>query len=416
MRIKKPNRSFPIFPHPGGQWTKKVNGRSYYFGSWKNDPKGEAALEDWLARKDGILAGLDRLRVANAPEAITLGQLMKLFIENRRNAMLAGELAVPTYGDYVREIQTFVAAVGSDGQVSALTPAHFQEYANRMVRRKLGRHSRRRVTAYVKAMLNWGAKNGFFPKPTYGTGFVAPDTSPDAMRQAKVRAGEKDYSRRIVTGEELTKLLDAANPLFKGIILMAINCGLGPADLGRLRWRHIDPLSGELNMPRGKTGTERRGYIWKCTRKALRRVRKLKHNRVAIEQDGQEALIFVSRTGLPMYRERELVKDGVSVGTEICNSISGTFGRLARGLGMEGVTQYRLRHTFKTLGKRARDRDALNLCMGHRERSTGAIYDHEEIEFRRIKRVSMAVQRSLWPKPKPAATETTEMPNLRIAG
>lgn len=416
MRIKKPSRSFPIFPHPGGQWAKKVKGRFYYFGSWKKDPKGEAALEDWLARKDGILAGLDRLRVANAPEAMTLGQLLKLFIENRRNSMLADELSMRTYGDYVREIQAFVTAVGSEGQVSALTPAHFQEYSNRLIHRKLGRHSRRRVTAYVKAMLNWGAKNGFFPTPTYGTGFVAPDTSPDAMRQARARAGEADHSRRIVTGDELTKLIDASRPQFKGIILMAINCGLGPADIGRLRWRHIDMDTGELNMPRGKTGTERMGYLWKRTRKALRSVARLKHNRLAIEREGSEALIFISRRGLPMYRESEVVEDGVSVGTKVSNPISGTFGRLVRDLGMQGVTFYRLRHTFKTLGKRAKDRDALNLCMGHRERTTGAIYDHEEIDFRRIKRVSMAVMRSLWPKPKHAEAGTSGTPHLRIAG
>lgn len=416
MRPKKPTRSFPLFPHSHGQWCKKVKRRCYYFGSWRNDPEGERALAEWLARKDGILTGLDRLRVTTPSDAMTLGELCKLFLENRRTAMTSGDLSPTTYGDYLRELQLFVGAVGTDAQVAALTPAHFQVYGNRLIERGLGRHARRRTIAYVKAMLNWGTGNGYYPAPTYGNEFTAPDTSPDAMRQAKARAGIKDFSRRIVTGHELDKLIDSATPLFKAIILLSVNCGLGPADLGRLRWRHINLESGALDMPRGKTGTERQGYLWKRTRTALARVATLKHNRQAIEQRGDEGLVFVSRKGLPMYRESEVLNDGKSAGVEICNSISGTFSRIARRLELEGVTQYRLRHTFKTLGKKAKDRDALNLMMGHRERTTGEIYDHEDIQFSRIKRVSKAVLRSLWPRPKPAATTRSGTSHMRIAG
>ena len=80
--------------------------------------------------------------------------------------------------------------------------------------------------------------------------------------------------------------------------------------------------------------------------------------------------------------------------------ISTYFNKMTRKQKYEGLTFYRLRHSFKSYGKRAKDRDALNLCMGHRERTTGEIYDHEEISFKRIKRVAMIVYRQLWPKPK----------------
>jgi hypothetical protein len=98
-----------------------------------------------------------------------------------------------------------------------------------------------------------------------------------------------------------------------------------------------------------------------------------------------------------MYREREVVKDGVSVGVRVNNAISITVSRYASELELEGVTHYRLRHTFKTIGKKAKDRDALNLMMGHREGTTGEVYDHEDIEFARIKRVALVVRRHLWP-------------------
>jgi integrase len=291
---RKPHPDFPLTPHPNGQWVKKVKGDLYYFGRWKDDAKGERAIADWLARKDSILAGLDKLRVASVASEMTLGRVMGLYLENRRTAMLAGELSATTYGDYLRELQLFVTAAGSEAKVAALKPEHFARYAKNLVTdRKLGRHARKRVIAYIKAMLNWGAGNGYYPHPTYGNDFAAPDTRPDAMRQAKAREGKKDHSKRLVTGAEISKLLDRASPQFKAIILLGVNCGLGPADLGRLCWRHMNLDSGAIDMPRGKTGTERRGYLWKRTRRALARVAKLKHNRIALEREGEDALVFL---------------------------------------------------------------------------------------------------------------------------
>jgi len=42
-------------------------------------------------------------------------------------------------------------------------------------------------------------------------------------------------------------------------------------------------------------------------------------------------------------------------------------------MGLKGVTFYRLRHSFKTLGKNARDRESLDLMMGHRDAFVGRI-------------------------------------------
>ena len=415
---RKPHRDFPLFAHQNGQWAKKFFLRRKhtlkYFGRWADDPKGERALKDYLARKDAILAGLDNLSVVTRNAEMTVGEVMGQFLESRRLGMLAGDLSPRTYGDYLQECQAFANAVGTGAVVAALKPEHFAAYNKQLVeKRQLGRHARKRTIAYVKAMLNWGAGNGLYPAPTYGNDFVAPDTSPDAMRQAKAREGKKDYSKRIVTGEELDKLVEVARPQFKAIVLLGVNCGLGPADVGRLRWRHINMDTGELNMPRGKTGTERRGYLWKRTRECLRRVQTLKHNRIALEREGQESLVFVSRNGgRPMYREQEIIEDGVSVGVKVDQAISITFRKLVQKAELVGVTYYRLRHSFKTLGKKAKDRDALNLMMGHRDRTTGEVYDHEEIEFPRIKRVAVVVYRKLWPKQQ---REAGTQPRMRIA-
>jgi integrase len=414
---KKPFAGFPLFAHPNGQWAKKVNAKPYYFGSWSDDPKGESAIQDWLTRKDAILAGLDSLRVASVQRGMTLGDLMGRFLKDRHTRVKAGDLALTTYGDYLKHCQEFTAAIGKDAVVASLMPAHFQAYADRLVKRGMSRHSRKRIIAYTKAMLNWGATNGYYPRPTYGTAFVAPDCSPEAIRQAKMRAGEKDYSGRIVTGDEMTQLLNRASSRMKACILIAVNCGLGPADIGRLRWHQINMVEGFADLPRGKTGVRRIGYLWKRTRRAIEHVATLKQNAAALKKHGQDALVFVNRVGKPMYAESEIGVNGKSVGVKRDNLITPAFGDLARKLKLEGVSFYRLRHTFKTLGKQAKDRDALNLMMGHKEPGIGRIYDHEEISFDRIKRVALVVKSALWPKPdgkkkhrqKPASLKPGQM-------
>lgn len=415
----KPYPEFPLTPHPNGQWVKKIKGDLYYFGRWHEDRQGKAALADWLSRKDAIYAGLDALRVTAVNDAMTIGRLMGMFLQAKRTAMLAKELSPATYADYLAELQAFTNATGTDAQVAKLKPEHFAKYGEILTTtRKLGRHARRRTLAYIKAMLNWGAENGYYPPPTYGIGFAAPDTRPDAIRQAKAREGKADHSKRIVTGDEITCLVDNANTQFRAAILLGVNCGLGPADVGRLRWRHIDLETGQLNMPREKTGRERQGYLWKKTREALKAVTSLKHNAAAIQKEGADALVFLTRTGRPMYREQEIIRDGVSVGVRIDQAISPEFWKLAKRLKIQGATHYRLRHTFKTLGKKARDHDALDLCMGHRDQSTGGVYDHEEIEFSRIKKVAKVVYRKLWPKPKEVTQRGAgnQRPRMRLVG
>ena len=98
------------------------------------------------------------------------------------------------------------------------------------------------------------------------------------------------------------------------------------------------------------------------------------------------------------------------------NAISLTFTRMARAVDVKDATFYRLRHTFKTLGKRSRDREALDLAMGHRDGSTGKIYDHSEISWRRIRRVARAVHRGLWPKVKRSVDTMQSTTSTRIAG
>jgi integrase len=154
---------------------------------------------------------------------------------------------------------------------------------------------------------------------------------------------------------------------------------------------------------------------------ALERVKTLKHTREAIARDGEDALVFVTKKRQPYYREVEVIENGKVVGIKVGNAVSITFCRTAKKAKLSGVSFYRLRHTFKTLGKRAKDRDALNLCMGHQTNSVEEGYDHEKelglIAFSRIRRVALKVKHRLWPKPKTVKADpaTAPTPPLKIA-
>ncbi len=414
-----PFPGFPLRPHRNGQWYKSVwnpltkRTEQHYFGPWKDDRRGQRAINDpaagWLARQEAIKAGTDNVRVAPVDAVASLGELMGRFLTFKRGLVIAGDLSARTLGDYFREMEKFVAFLKPGMPVQALRPEHFSAYMKYMIKdRKLGRYARRRVRTYINTMLRYGAKNDWYTMPSTGADWISPATDCDSVRQAKLRAGVKDYSERIVNGAELDKLLSRAQPAFKAIILLGVNAGLGPADIGRLRWNMVDLETGQMKFPRPKTGALRYSYLWKKTRKALLRVRTLRQNRLALEREGESSLVFITRRGVPYYREREVHKEievegkkiNKLVGIAIENAVSITFRRMAKELKLDGVHFYRLRHTFKTLGKSARDKEALDLMMGHKDRSIGKIYDHEQVGWRRVRRVARAVYRQVWPKIK----------------
>jgi integrase len=429
-----PYDGFPLRRHQNGHWFKSVwNSRSkrseqFYFGSWSDDPKGDRAMKDpvtgWLVRRDAIKAGIDNVRVQIASGDLTLGELMSRFLSFKRTKVSSGELSLTTLDGYLREVSKFVTFLKPTTPAGLLRPEHFSAFMQHLVEeRNLGRHARKRVVTYISTYLRYGSKNGWMTMPNVGTSWTAPATDPDSMRVAKARAGVKDYSDRLVTGKEIDRLLARSQPAFRALILLGINCGLGPADLGRMRWEMIDLKQRRLIFPRGKSGVRRVGFLWKKTVKALYRVRTLKHNSLAIERYGEQSLTFITRKNLPFYREIEVCGfidvDGKKVRkllkVKIENSVLRTFRRMVRQLNIPGLTFYRLRHSFRTFGQASRDREALDACMGHKDHSMGRTYSHEEIDWRRIRRISREVYRRLWPKLTHSEGRTKPMPSKAAA-
>ncbi|MDZ4779608.1 MAG: tyrosine-type recombinase/integrase [Planctomycetia bacterium] len=427
---------FPLSRHRNGQWcahiwdSRQQRSRTYYFGAIAKDPTGKVALYDpaqgYFARLPGIEAGTDHLArsIVYDTGSLTLGDLVRRYLQEVKNRVDAHELSLRTLDSYLRELTKFAGFIGTDVQVSVLRPEHFARYMEHLTRaRKLGNCARRRVRTDITAMLNFGQKNGWYAFVPTGAAWRSPPIDRASLRQARMRAGKPDYSDRLPTGKEIKMLLARATPSFKAIILLMINAGLGPADIGRLKWRHLDLERGRLIFPRPKTGVERRAYIWKKTRLALRNVQKLKRVAAAIAKDGEDAPVFISEQGNLMYREslrtQEVEVDGVKcrkvVGVKVENAVSITVRRLIKITELPaGLKPYALRHAAKTYAKASRDPDAVNLMMGHQDRSIPGAYDHERITWRRMKRVALAINRKLWNRAglikPPAAAKQRSLP------
>ena len=84
IEAKKPRADFPLFVHQTDRWCKKVRQKLHYFGKASTDPKGQAALERWLAEKDELLAGrTPRVKV----DGFTVADLANRFGCNRPSAL-----------------------------------------------------------------------------------------------------------------------------------------------------------------------------------------------------------------------------------------------------------------------------------------------------------------------------------------
>src|SRR5260370_20962545 len=182
----------------------------------------------------------------------------------------------------------------------------------------------------------------------FGSGFKKP--SKKTMRLARAARGEQMFE-----AEEIRQMLKAAGRSLKAMILLAINCGFGTADCGKLPISALDLPGRWLNFPRPKTGIVRRCPLWPETVKALQDV--LARRREPADQ-ADAGLVFVTRWGAAW------TDDQASVTKEMAKLVK----RLGinRRLDTAGRRNfYSLRHTFETIGGAARDPVALDHLMGH---------------------------------------------------
>jgi integrase len=156
------------------------------------------------------------------------------------------------------------------------------------------------------------------------------------------------------------------------MILLAVNCGFGNADVGTLPLSALDLESGWVSYPRPKTGIGRRCPLWAETVKALR---EWLRQRPAPKAEADVGLVFVTKYG------HRWAKDAMD------NPITKETRKLLDALGINGHRNfYGLRHTFQTIGDESGDFLAVRSIMGHADNDISAHY-RERISDERLRKV-----------------------------
>ncbi|MCH8851422.1 MAG: tyrosine-type recombinase/integrase [Planctomycetes bacterium] len=391
-RNHKPNKpypSFPLTPHPNGQWCKKILGKLHFFGTWA-DPK--AAHDRYLAVAPDLHAGR-----TPQPEKLTGGDLTvkdacNAFLNWQKEKLDSGEIGGRWFEDCRSILKEFAERIGKHRPVSDLMPSDFQGHRAKLSRR-LGVYALRRHITAIKSVFKYAYDMGLIEQPMrFGRGLDPPSASQE--RKAKQKA-ELANGKKLFTREEMLRLLDTpkADEL-QAATLLGINGGFGNTDCALLPKMAIDLDAGFITYARPKTGVQRVVPLWQETIAAIERV--LSH-KPKPENEDDAKLVFLTPRGKPLVRQ--VVTKGNDEGrtASVVDKLGADFSALLKSLKIKRrrIGFYTLRHTFRTWADETHDQHAIHRIMGHAIPGMSGIYV-EDISLQRLRQVVDHVHDVLW--------------------
>jgi integrase len=380
-RPKKPYPAFPLSPHPGGKWQKKIRGKIHYFGRWATRVNGRLVRvegDGWKEALEEYKAVADDLHAGRTPcvqsDGLTVADLCNRFLTAKLRKRDSGELGLRMFAEYRETTDLIVAAFGKTRRVDDLAADDFEALRARMAEHwgpvRLGNGITR-----VKSVFKYGIDNGLIDKPVrFGGEFRKPDKA--VLRRRRAQNGTK-----MLEAGDLRRLIDAAPTPLRAMLLLGVNAGFGNHDCATLPRSALDLDSGWVDFPRPKTGIARRCPLWPESAAAIREALAA---RPAPKDEADAGLVFLQPSGRRWVRNTEKSRsDNVSV----------CFGELLKTLGLhrDGLNFYALRHVFRTVADAARDPVAIDLIMGHSDPSMGGHY-RERVEDGRLRAVAEHVR------------------------
>jgi integrase len=365
----KPYPRFPLFAHASGQWAKKIRGRMHYFGSW-SDP--DAALAKYGEQKDALHAGRTPRPDLNS---LTVTRLADSFLEAKEDAVKAGELSQRTWRDYLSIMKMLREGMGKHRSVAGLEPQDFAALKNKLAKRN-GPHRMCTVIQVIRCAFKHAYESGALDRPMrFGPAFKR--TSKKTLRLHRAKQGAKLFA-----AEEVRRLIDAAGPSMRAMILLGINCGFGNSDCGNLPQTAVDLDNALIDFPRPKTGIPRRCCLWPETVDALRAALACRPEPKQAEHAG---LVFITKYGLSWSKD------------DSAGPVTQEMRKLLNKLGINGHRNfYTLRHTFRTVADEAKDQPAADFIMGHESTHMSSVY-RETISYERLRAVADQVRAWLFP-------------------
>jgi len=349
---KKP-KDCPLFLHQNGQWTKKIKGKQYYFGT-----ELDAALSRWVDEKDYILAGRPIPKNDGKP---TVEELGNLYHSSGVVRVSDGEITQRSLNDTSKSINRLIEIVGGKCKPASLEPLDFARIKQALfepVERTTairggvkGNSVERRSPVTVgndvrrlRTFLNWCSDSNLIAPCRWAKEFGV-ITSKQA-RTARAKSG-----RAFLKPVELRKIIETASVGLKPIILLGINAGMGSTDISNFLMDDLPDLDTKevwIDTNRGKTGAPRRFILWPETRAAIKAW--LAH-RPSPCSDVADRLFWTSHG-------QAWVRDSM-------DSISKAFLMTRRAAGVDSGTFYDLRRAFQTVGAETLEYRAVSFIMGH---------------------------------------------------
>jgi integrase len=368
----KPRPDFPLFPHASGRWAKKIRQKLHYFGSWKSDPKGTAANALWLDQKDDLLAG----RTPVTPGAgVTNRDLCNRFLTAKTNRLETGELSPRTYSDYKHTCDILIEEFGKTRRIDDLRSTDFEKLRASLAKTR-GPVALGNEIGRIRVVFKYAVAAKLIEKPV--------DFGPEFQRPSKrvLRAERQRKGQRMFEARQIRRMLKAASPTLRAMILLGANAGFGNHDVGSLPLSAVDRKSGWVDFPRPKTAIPRRVPLWPETIEAIQESLAIRPEPV---DPAHANLVFLTRWGQPWANDTAE------------SPLVGEIRKLLKKLGMyrRGLGFYALRHGFQTIGGDSGDAVAVSAIMGHVDGSMAGQY-RERISDARLQAVTSGIRRWLF--------------------
>lgn len=358
----KPYKDFPLYPHPNGQWAKKIRGKMYYFGVWGD---WKAALESYLEEKDSLQLGVEAQAVGSRQRSsepggnLVVAELCNEFLNAKLSQLETGDLSLRTFNDYKRIAGLIVDYFGNRRQLMSITPQEFTAFKTALSKGR-GVVALGNCVRMCRVIFRYASEARLVDTPVYvGPMFKEPS-------KTVKRRDRQSKPKRMFSSSQLRKILNSTNGQLRAMILLGINCGYGNTDCSSLPSK-LPVHSGFIRFPRPKTAVDRVAWLWKETKEALDTIGPSHHE-----------TFFRTERGFPMVR----AKDN---GTNI-DRIAAMTKQVLRKLDLmqPGLNFYALRHTFETVASNCKDQQAVDLVMGHVDESMAAVY-REDFDLNRVK-------------------------------
>ncbi len=390
--MAKPHPDFPLFPHARGYWAKKIRNKLHYFGKIADDPDGQKALNLWLDQKDHLLAG----RVPPVRrEGLTLNDLANRFLTAKKHLLESGEITPRTFSESYATCQRLIKFFGGAHLLADFVADDFPtdefERLRRSLAKRWGPIRLANEIQRIRSVFKYGYDSRLLVRPVqFGPSFKKPTKR--VLRVNRTKGGQ-----RMFEAAEIQAILAKSGPTLQAMVLLAINGGLGNADVANLPTSAIDLERGWIHYPRPKTGIDRRIPLWTVTASALREAIKCRPR----HKDNEDAgVVFITKYGHRWGRvEAILDPDTGKLVNKQDDAIAKEFKKVITALKIArpGRGFYALRHTFETVGGESRDQVAVNYIMGHAppDSDMASVY-RERISDKRLKAVTDHVHQWLF--------------------